>query len=200
MGALFSAFEWAGSGFFDMQEAQYPRRQRLLAHSNLPRPPESFSAVGRYDILEELQKQGEFDINYIGSNELADICFRKVSPGTNRATETLHDKYFESILDAKFSSLFIHWNPRAVKEINSMIERFYTIADGYEDTTTLILSSERTPRSLRSAAMIRGEPIDDKVTRTLIKAQMCSFDVNLNSARDDYPLFVFSVSDLSIRS
>ena len=175
----------------DRMDCEHPRRQRLLAHSNLPKSPESFAEGDEYDILTVLTKQGVFDRDFSGSTALADISLKK--PGGVEGA-------VQSILDANFSSLFIHWNPYAVKGINSISTSFASLAEEHSvmsDTGTLIMSPGRIKKSTNTwtpekEAVKVAESFRQK--NMLIKAKMESLDINLNSARDDYPLFMVTVS------
>lgn len=181
----------------DMLESVYARKQRLLAHSNLPRPPDTFALESNYDILSELKTQGVFEADYSGSTELADISYRKIGARAIRIAQQRNEQYVESTLDATFSTLFVHWNPHAVKGVSSMIERFSILADEYDDATTLITSPE-----VMSKAQKTSLSIDKDHPKTLgqmrINARMHRLDFNLNSARDDLPLFVLTVSETEV--
>ncbi len=181
----------------DMLESVYARRQRLLAHSNLPRPPDDFAQDHKYDILEELRTQGVFEAEYAGSTELADISYRKIGAQAIKAAKHRKEQYIESTLDASFSTLFIHWNPHAVKGVSGVMERFSTVAEEYEDATTLIMSPEKIPKSHRTSSLINKEQ-PETTGQMRINARMHRLDLNLNSARDDLPLFILTVSETKV--
>jgi hypothetical protein len=97
----------------DRLKGDYPRRQRLVAHSLLPLPASSYAQSGKYNILETFQDQTERKWKSI--NSLADI---KIT------TTTLHSHsgvFVESpftvqkndvqttTIDAKFNTLQLHW-------------------------------------------------------------------------------------------
>ena len=190
----------------DWTASAFARRQRLVIHSNLPRSPESF-AESEYDVIEELTNQGVFELHYSGSTELADVSF-KILPKIDRslATEDINTEHcFSSnirhILDVKFRSFVIHWNPHAIKGINALFVRFMEVATTYDDPTddgggTLIMTpgmSQTSVRSFQSKKDSRKESVENS-DEWLITANMESLDIILNSARDDLPLFVLTVS------
>jgi hypothetical protein len=184
----------------DRMQCPFPRRQRLLAHSNLPRSPASFSEGSKYDILQELTKQGVFEMDYAVSTELADITFKKVGSHVIGIAKRRGEQFVESVLNCSFSSLFVHWNPHAVKGVNAMVNNFTSVAGDYgvrDDPSTLILSPGKSPRSRRASVV---EEKKEKVSggQMLIKAKMESLVVHLNSARDDFPLYVLTVSGAQI--
>lgn len=181
----------------DMLESSYARRQRLLAHSNLPRSPVEFAKEHKYDILEELRQQGAFDPNFAGSTELADISYRTIGTAAIRAAKRSRVKFVASTLDATFSTLFIHWNPHAVKGVSNMMERFSTLADEYDDATTLIMSPEKTTRARKSVSSFEKEH-QPTLSQMRINARMHRLDLNLNSALDDLPLFVLTVAETEV--
>jgi len=99
----------------DLMPASFPRRQRLIAHSSLPMQWETFSSSEKYEMMEELERQGVFQDGYEGSSELADIEIR-ISPNSlnvNKCTGPSRDL----IIHARFSSLFINWNPYVIKAL-----------------------------------------------------------------------------------
>lgn len=180
----------------DMLESSHVRRQRLLAHSNLPRSPHSLAENNHYDVFEELKNQGVFELEYLGSAELADISYRNIGARAVKAMENRGEEYVKSTLDANFSSLFVHWNPHAVKGVNALMERFLGLVDEYDDASSLIVSPEKTPRAQTTISQNRQEPLS--LGQMQIRARMHRLDLNLNSARDDLPLFILTVSETEI--
>lgn len=198
-GSSVSSLQMGWFWILDMIQGAFPRRQRLLAHSKLPQMPETSLESKRYDILERLTEQGVFKQDYRGSNELADIMYQEnVSKiGGEDANRP------QSILDASFSTLFIHWNPHAMKGVSMMISSFTSAMDVHGDSDTFILTAEKvlTPRSgVLPFGEDKKEIGDDSPEkgRLLINAKMESLDIYLQSARDDYPLFVLTVSQAEI--
>jgi hypothetical protein len=190
----------------DWTASAFARKQRLVIHSNLPRSPESF-AESEYDVIEELTNQGVFELHYSGSTELADVSFKTLPRNIRSSvTEDINSEHcFSSnirhILDVKFRSFVIHWNPHAIKGINALFVRFMEVATAYDDPTddgggTLIMTpgmSQTSVRSLQSKKDSRKESVESS-DEWLITANMESLDIILNSARDDLPLFVLTVS------
>lgn len=182
----------------DMLKSSHPRHQRLLAHSTLPRSSESFAQSGRYDIMEKLTEQGVFDSNYAGSSELADISYQKISSRSIKEAKQRGEFYIESTVHASFSSLFLHWNPHSVKGVSNLMERLTSLAEDFEDSSTLISSPEKVPLTPQEAPSVDREVTRRVLGQTRVSAQMHRLDFNLNSARDDLPLFVLTVSETRV--
>jgi hypothetical protein len=188
----------------DRIQGDFVRRQRLVAHSNLPRASESFADNDKYDVFQELSKQGVFDKDYSGSTELADVSYATSAPfdGFNQMVDR-GEEFAEVVVDAKFSSLFIHWNPYAVKSMTAMIENFTALMDEHMalmDQHLLIVSPQKPSNSRK---LVIDSPSTDakngqSVRRIRIKAEMESLDIYLNSARDDYPLYILTMASAQI--
>lgn len=189
-------------------EQQLPRRQRLVFHSNLPRPATDYADNDNYsEIMNDLARQGVFKPNYEGSAELADIHIVKLRNSNARA---YHDQarefsrsYMQSIsasvdgatvVNAKFTSLFVNWNPIAIKtlfaaksEVLDFKERAYST---YEQMSKLQQHDLRL-----SSHQDKPSPIDNLgINSIFILAEMENFEISLNSAQDDQPLFTMTMS------
>jgi len=188
--------------------SSYERKQRLLIHSNLPRSAESFAKNNEYNIIEELTKEGVFERHYSGSTELADVSFKtfpsaalaaKDIDKNRNAADFIKCNGTRSILNAKFRSLVVHWNPHAIKQINALSTRFFEIlADENQSNGggTLILTQAK-PHSPSRRELPRKESFSEDTQNSdsvLILAEMESLGVVLNSAIDDLPLFALTVS------
>ena len=190
----------------DRFQGAYARRQRLLAHSSLPLSPESFAASDHYDILKELESQGVFKAGHSGSSELANITYKNF--GSSRDLEGpiinqfTSDKPFEGKaesgrIDAKFSSLYIHWNPQAIKTLTRMLGKFWDFLDssrGQVDDPLLIVSAAgNAGKSRKETSLIQNEAAKG-AGHFIVNAEMQSFEICLNSARDDLPLYILTMS------
>jgi hypothetical protein len=190
--------------------SNYTRKQRLLIHSNLPRSAESFAQRNEYDIIEELTKEGVFERHYSGSTQLADVSFKTFPRSATSLSAEDINKYqnlegciksnrIRSILDAKFRSLVVHWNPHAIKEISSLSSRFLEVLS-HDDTVdgagTLIVTQVKRQASSGTELYRKISDKEDieSSNSLLIMAEMESLGVVLNSARDDLPLFTLTVS------
>jgi hypothetical protein len=60
----------------DQLQGNFVRRQRLVAHSNLPLSPESCALADQYPILNTLTELGVFEREFLGSTELADVTLK----------------------------------------------------------------------------------------------------------------------------
>eukprot|EP00547_Thalassionema_nitzschioides_P008181 CAMPEP_0194228780 /NCGR_PEP_ID=MMETSP0156-20130528/43548_1 /TAXON_ID=33649 /ORGANISM="Thalassionema nitzschioides, Strain L26-B" /LENGTH=3225 /DNA_ID=CAMNT_0038961301 /DNA_START=77 /DNA_END=9754 /DNA_ORIENTATION=- len=192
----------------DMLNCPTTRRQRLLAHSTLPRSAREIASEGTFNIFKDLEDYISTEVPNF-SSELADV--RWISPGKT-VNATLNpfesqDPYCESlqngpILNATFASLFVHWNPQAIKLLTIALEDLAS-AGGYNsqgvssspakhaavlhDTNQMLLSSQ-----------VSGRSLTDVDVPLLVKATMREFKVLLNSAIDDLPLYEFTMSKTSL--
>ncbi|CAJ1901189.1 unnamed protein product [Cylindrotheca closterium] len=189
-GSSSSSLQMGWFWVLDLLESEFTRKQRLLAHSNLTKDPSLFAEGEKYDMLDHLVQQGVFEEEYAGSTDLADISYEQLVSEYGKARM---ENSVDQMLDARFSSLFIHWNPQAIKAVTAMLDTFVTIMNDHGDTGTFILSADTpfTPRNRGPAGDVAANAPTDKL---LIKAKMESLDVYLNSARDDLPLFVLTIA------
>ncbi len=192
----------------DRLKSELPRRQRLLFHSNLPRSATVYADSENYsEIMNDLTRQGVFKSTYARSADLADISVVKL---LNSKARVYHDQsrefsrsYMQSIssnvdgaiiVNAKFSSLFVNWNPLAIKtlfaaksELLDFKERAYSTYEGM---------SKMQHRDLR-LSLHQDKPGSNDNTGTnsiFILAEMENFEISLNSAQDDLPLFTMTMS------
>eukprot|EP00978_Attheya_sp_CCMP212_P039350 scaffold203794_cov54-Attheya_sp.AAC.2 len=203
----------------DMLNSDYIRRQRLVAHSNLPQLAEVYAQNNSYDIMTELTKIGAFEDNYEGSSDLADITVEnrvrvvKVAEEFNSDTPSHgEDLFLDSraitVVDAKFTSLFINWNPHAVKgllNMQSALMDFHSrqISDPGTPHRQDYFSPQgiRKLRTLDASSIISGDmKMDSSQGLTVIRAKMKSFEVSLNSAKDDLPLFTLIMADADVHA
>ncbi|VEU43387.1 unnamed protein product [Pseudo-nitzschia multistriata] len=196
----------------DWITSSYVRNQRLVIHSNLPCSAKSFVERNNYNVVEELNKKGVFKLDYSGSTELADVTFKTLPRKINRSEDaniyqihgqSISAKEIQYVLDVKFRSLVVHWNPHAIKEINALSNRFLEIFvndDSAKEDGALILSPgdyEDSLKSERNKNVSRKEDIEGS-DPLLIIAEMESLGIILNSARDDLPLFTLTVSNTRV--
>ena len=179
----------------DWLENSAKRNQRLFAHSSLPSAdPE---CDDNYNIMGRIENLGVFsDIDDTASTELADIVFKQ-SGTWNEEND------FESCLHAKFSSLFVNWNPLSVGEIASELQSFQSSLESSLDLETpLIVSAEnpsRSPTAGFSSVLSTGSVIP--TTKTKVKIELASnscFQLCLNSAKDDLPLFFVTMTGAEV--
>lgn len=199
----------------DRVDNEFPRRQRLVAHSTLPIAADDIAKEGKYDIIGELSRRGVFDESFSGSTDLADIQFKQSPPGK---TFGFMDPYSADadvsneecdvsyILDAQFTNLFIYWNPQAVKAMLSMLmavaKTISSISQSESENVVVITDpSQISPRrrkhsldSIRSKTNLNVE----KPSRMKLNARMDGLHISLNSARDDLPLFICSMASASV--
>jgi Vacuolar sorting-associated protein 13, N-terminal/N-terminal region of Chorein or VPS13/Repeating coiled region of VPS13 len=183
----------------------FPRMQRLVAHSTLPIGTEDASA-GPPDILNILKQHGVFDDNFKGSGELALISFCQAASGTNFGTldpfsvddhPVGMDLAVASKLEAHFSRLFIHWNPRAVKTMMSMIStilKSISSVDMEQDHQLIVSSPSQLARRRRFSFDSMTKTSKVETSSILVVANMDGLQVSLNSALDDLPLFTGTMS------
>ena len=93
----------------DGLNCNFLRRQKLVAHSNLPESEMTY--LDGDLIMEALKEKGVFDENFSGSSDLADITISKhVIPGHGfESSFSCGSEYDVTYIYARFTSLFIHW-------------------------------------------------------------------------------------------
>ena len=173
----------------DSLQADYPREQRILAHSSLSRPASEYSREGAYNVLRDLEEVGVFRDDYSGSSDLADISITRTVSGP---VETLS-------VDATFSSLFLNWNPQVVKNVmrrsSSLLTLGVTSSTGFSTGRSGQGPLGNEAFSTRS---IPGGSSFHQGCRLSLKARMTSFNISLNSAIDDLPLYTLTMADAEL--
>lgn len=190
----------------DLIPASFPRHQRLIAHSSLPIPSGSFSSSEKYEVMEELERQGVFQDGYEGSSELADIEIR-ISPNSLNSDQYIGPNR-DLFVNAKFSSLFINWNPYVIKAL--MLTKQYmlestlsSIKRNPEAFTGLLsalqLSSEK-PNSAPPLRQSKNILISHKSNQSMVRldARMDKFVISFHSAKDDLQLYILTMSEAKI--
>ena len=162
-------------------------------------------------IMSDLTEQGVFQPNYAGSSDLADINILKLPNGKARA---FHDHVQEfsreymraisnvektTVINAKFTSLFVNWNPQAIKNlvaaksnVNEFKDKAYST---YEQISKLHQQNPPpTPNSKQMELPNTTVETSSRVHSIFILAEMEKFEISLNSAKDDLPLFMLTMS------
>lgn len=190
-------------------EHQLPRRQRLVFHSNLPRPAIEYADSNNYsEIMNDLTRQGVFKPNYAGSSELADINIVKLQNSKARAYHNQarefsrsYMQFISSIVDgamvvnAKFTTLFVNWNPLAIKTLFAAKSEVLDFKEKAYSTYERI--SKLQQHDLRHSLHHHDQPSSINnigVSSIFILAEMENFEISLNSAQDDLPLFTMTMS------
>mmetsp|Transcript_2476 Transcript_2476/g.5220 ORF Transcript_2476/g.5220 Transcript_2476/m.5220 type:complete len:2925 (-) Transcript_2476:1534-10308(-) len=191
-------------------EQQLPRRQRLVCHSNLPRSATEYARNDQYEeIMSDLTEQGVFKSNYAGSQDLADINIVKLPTSKARA---YHDQsqefsrgYMESItnvdrttvVNAKFTSLFVNWNPPAITTLFAAklnVLDFKEEAYSTYERMSMLHQQDHRP-SINDKQIEEPVAISSPGAHSIfILAEMDTFEISLNSAKDDLPLFTLTMS------
>ena len=190
----------------DMLESTTPRHQRLVAHSTLPRSADELALSGEYKIFDDIEAFLHSTGEHVTSG-LADIIYH--SPGETDGF--VSDPFVSSdpfneeehrgpLLKATFASLYVHWNPRAITVLTSALQE---ITDSAEAKARVeILASPRSPTSHLYPSRPSARSIaSEDASRTgplLLKATMAKFEVMLNSAIDDLPLYRLTMKDTSV--
>jgi vacuolar protein sorting-associated protein 13A/C len=195
----------------DRVDNEFPRRQRLVAHSTLPIAASDFAKEGKYDIIGELTRRGVFDDSFCGSRDLADIQFKQSPPGKTfglidpfsaDAEVPSEDCDVSCILDVQFTNLFIYWNPQAVKAMLSMlmvVAKAVSSTSQTQSENVVVISdtSQISPRRRKHSFESIHSKTNAKVeqpSRMKLSARMAGLHISLNSARDDLPLFIGSMA------
>jgi vacuolar protein sorting-associated protein 13A/C len=189
-------------------EQQLPRRQRLVCHSNLPRSAAEYAHKDQYAaIMKDLAGQGVFKPGYAGSADLADVNIMKLPQSKARAyhdqSEEFSRGYMQSItnidrttvVNAKFTSLFVNWNPNAIKTLFAAKSSVLDFKEKAYSTYERVLHQDHWPNIPDKHKEVPVAVIDSSEGHSLfILAEMESFEISLNSAVDDLPLFTLTMS------
>ena len=199
----------------DNLEVPFPRNQRILCHSNLPRPSVTYAEAKSYTIMDDLREQGVFEDGYAGSSELADITLTKL-PAREDAftTDSPAEGSDETTsIDAKFTSLFLNWNPRVIKNLLIMKDKLLNFSSkellsqrrdsaARSDppaTITAMSPSVRKRSEPAKRSTLTGAAMEKKTpSHIIINAKMKNFQIFLNSAKDDMPLFIMTMADTDV--
>jgi len=202
-------------GYFwvlDRFKYDFPRQQRLIAHSSLPRSAEQYSKDDKYDVLHSLP-MSVFDSSFSGNTELADITL--ISKGARSSTMSEMNPFSaqdpldssaaaaDSTLNAQFSSLYVHWNPQAVKVITQAFSNTAATLQDFAD-------KEKPPQSPSSGSYalnflsesmqsLQETDMAEKRSSMFISAELKTLEITLDSAKDDLPLFNLTMSDTSMK-
>jgi len=182
----------------DRLNGDYIRNQRLLVHSDLPKSS-SWYAENDYKIIEELEEDGIFEDSYLGSSGLADI-FLTQSPeivGVSAKTTTI---------EAKLSSLFVHWNPHAIQSLLMVNSR---IMEKVKGGVTAMSGSKKGVSDVELSIALptpvekledATRSLEDAPSRLVLKAKLGTIAFALNSAKDDLPLCILTMAktDLNV--
>lgn len=179
----------------DRLKGDYARNQRLLVHSDLPKSS-SWYAKNEYKISEELEEDGIFD-DCIGSSGLADVTLTKSPEIVNESPTT-------TTIEAKLSSLFLHWNPNAIQSLLMVNSRIMEKVQG--GVTAMSGVKKGVPDvelSVDSTLLESEDPIrclEVAPSRIVLKAQLGKISFALNSAKDDLPLCILTMAktDLNV--
>ena len=104
------------------------------------------------------------------------------------------------MVDAKFTSLFINWNPNAIKSLFAAKEQLQDFQQRAYATYENISSSRQSdPKANTQNEVIEMESVSpEEENSVFIFAQMNTFEISLNSAKDDLPLFTLTMCDSKI--
>ena len=162
------------------------RKQRMVAHSLLPRPASEYAQHDSYDILADLTHLGGEE--YSSSSDLADIVITKsIETGSSpQATELLQ-------IEATFTSLFINWNPGSIKNIVNQSELLHfnilSSIDRYKHFQSMGSNSKKSFDTRSSLFAVSSQR-----RQVSVRARMNSLSVSLNSAIDDLPLYILKMA------
>jgi len=192
-GSSFSRISMGWFWILDRLPTSFPRLDRLIAHSSLPTPSKPFSFGGKYEIIEELERQGVFKDGYEGSAELADIIIKTSSKADQGDDSLRQEEEFDLSVDAKFSSLFINWNPYAIKAL--LLTKQYIFESGVSSIRDI---SKVPPSSLRIIEKSNERSLTAGRSSVRLEAQMNKLVISFNSAKDDLPLYILTMSEAKI--
>jgi hypothetical protein len=105
-----------------------------------------------------------------------------------------------TVINAKFTSLFINWNPHAIKSLfaakDHLLDFKQKAYSTYEDISSTRHVDPKASTLLASGDDMLTDPSDE--TSTFIFAEMDTFEIALNSAKDDLPLFTLTMCDSKV--
>jgi vacuolar protein sorting-associated protein 13A/C len=180
---------------FDRLKNNFTRRQRVLAHSKLVLNEEDI-ADPDYDIVAALE-----NVDTIGDeSEMADIVilhsprglFGHRDPFASNDIFGGNDLAVNTIVDGSFSSLYINWNPYAVRDIVSNLEDLsrLLLSESHCQSGTAIFPSVddvNDQEAVAPDATLRG--------CIIVRARLGCVQMALHSALDDLGLFTLSMTD-----
>lgn len=106
-----------------------------------------------------------------------------------------------TVIDAKFTSLCINWNPHAIKSLFAAKEQLLDFKQKAYSTYENISSTRQSdPKAITQLEVVDNMEVDlsEEETSVFIFAQMKTFEISLNSAKDDLPLFTLTMCDSKI--
>ena len=207
MARLNMGWFWIVDKFF----SNFARTQRLVVHSTLPVSASEVAHDSKYDIISHLDHLGVFEPTFAGSSELADVSvvfsphsqIGELDPFEEESlSSSAVDIAANFVLDAKFSSLFVNWNPRAITEILDGLTRFTDfMGQSFESegqSNVILLAPEHALHVGHGEDLQQQQQHEDnlrgKRSCALIRARMESVNLCLRSAQDDLPIFTLTMS------
>jgi len=188
----------------DLLTSSFPRQQRLLAHSSLPKPASTYAHNENYQVMEDFELHGVFEKSFSGSTDLADISILK-TPYQNSGGNANNANELSTFINATFSSLYINWNPQSIKSLlllQSQVSSLVTVSSN-ESSLTPSRHKKYTEEKIESTVSIATiNSNQDEITSapTTIKATMKKLQLSLNSAKDDLPLFVLTMANSKLNT
>ena len=102
-----------------------------------------------------------------------------------------------TVVNAKFTSLFVNWNPHAIKTLfaaKSNVLDFKEKAYSTYERMSMLHQQDHRP-SINDKHIEAPVAMDTSGGHSIfILAEMESFEISLNSAKDDLPLFILTMS------
>lgn len=164
----------------DRLHNSFQRNQRVLVHSELP---SSISTNdGLFAALDSLDYDAVSD-----SSKLAKVYLKLPHK----------DAQEESVLQAKFSSLTVNWNPLVIR---SLISEASKIQDSFESSTDnglLVVPPSPTSLSALGVEQVDVEALSNR-SAFLLEVELEQFSLCLRSAQDDLPLFNLTMSKTKV--
>lgn len=172
----------------DHLNSKFPRRQRLLVHSTLPRSAEEYASLRDFNIMRDFERNISINRDSL-IDSLADISINK-SMGCDQGDSPFHindNEIAKTVIDAKFSILFIHWNPYTIRDVLTFQRNFTSFSDRVKNLKiSRSNSSHEIPPTLEDSKLL------------VVNAEMEAFDLSFNSALDDLLLFHMNMSKTTV--
>jgi vacuolar protein sorting-associated protein 13A/C len=169
-------------------ESTISRENRLLVHSPLPQSVTRNEST--QEMIQKLHQLGDSS-KMKGSGSkifdrcLADVSFRKrfINSGSKDSGPVARTD-----IKAEFSGLTVNWNPLVMKELTVELSNLLALN---------IKSGEILAPSVQENGVdkINNENVVETIEVTIL---VDNFQLNLNSAKDDFPLFLLLMKDTSV--
>ncbi|GAX23749.1 hypothetical protein FisN_12Hh327 [Fistulifera solaris] len=172
-------------------ESAIPRENWLLVHSPLPQSVTRFDSTD--DVIQKLHQFGDSSKMKGSSSEISDRCLADVSFRKRFVNSGSKDNgpVARTEIKAEFSGMTVNWNPLVMKELTIKLSSLLASVQVH------IKSGEILAPSVQENGV---DKIDNEYVSETIEVAILvdNFQLVLNSAKDDFPLFLLMMKDTSV--